>query len=94
MSRLIHNILIIAGIIYLYENRAMWVPELVSVTNTVISTVGRAVQSIQLKCIAVDQCGLQWDNVLACVYNMFYNCASHAVGLYTYTHTHCQAHLF
>ena len=46
MARLIHNILIIAGIVYLYENRRSWVPEVVNVANTVMSHVGSAIQSV------------------------------------------------
>jgi hypothetical protein len=46
MSRLIHNILMIAGIVYLYENRAQWVPEVVRVVNNIVGTVGSTVQSI------------------------------------------------
>lgn len=46
MVRLIQNILMIAGIIYVYQNKDTIIPVVVNVSNTVIATVGKAVQYI------------------------------------------------
>ena len=46
MTRLIQNILMIAGIIYLYQNKDTIIPVVVNVSNTVIATVGSIAQSI------------------------------------------------
>jgi len=46
MTRLIQNILMIAGIIYLYQNKDAIIPVVVNVSNTVIATVGSIAQSI------------------------------------------------